>query len=62
LKDSLHLLDVSSCYCNSCHWSLVHQALHVPPEKEIQWSQFSRARGTGYWTPTPNPSVAKGLI
>jgi hypothetical protein len=38
LKDSLLFPDVSSCYCNSCHkirlylhWSLVHQALQVPP-------------------------------
>jgi hypothetical protein len=30
-------------------WSLVHQALHVPPEKEIQWSQVRGARMPGYW-------------
>jgi hypothetical protein len=46
----------SSCYCNSCHmimlclhWSLLHQALHVPPEKEIQWSQVRGVRTPGYW-------------
>jgi hypothetical protein len=43
LKDSQHFPDGSSCYCSSCHkimlclhLSLVHQALHVHPEKEIQ--------------------------
>jgi hypothetical protein len=42
LTDSRHFPDGSSCYCNSCHkimlclhWSLVRQALYVPPEKEI---------------------------
>jgi hypothetical protein len=48
--------DSSSCYCNSCHkimlclhWSLTHQALHIPPEKDIQWSQVRGARWPSYW-------------
>jgi hypothetical protein len=46
--DDRHLPDGSSCYCNSCdkivlclHWSLVHQALHVP----IQVSEGARLLG-----------------
>jgi hypothetical protein len=69
LKDSLIFPDGPSCYCNSCHKfrlrlhrSLVHQALHVPSEKEIQWSQGRGARWPGYWAPTSNPSVAKSFI
>jgi hypothetical protein len=65
MPDSWHFLDGSSCYCNSCHkimLSLVHQALHVPPEKEIQWNQVSGVRGPGYWFSTSNLSVAKDFI
>jgi hypothetical protein len=29
------------------HWSLIHQALHVPPEKGIQCSQVRGAGGPG---------------
>jgi hypothetical protein len=44
------------------HWSLVHKALHVPPDKEIQWCQVRRVRWPGYWASTSNPSVAKSCI
>ncbi|XP_023702598.1 uncharacterized protein LOC111861884 [Cryptotermes secundus] len=41
------------------HWSFVHQALNVPQEKGIQWSEV---RGPGYWASMSNPSAAKGFI
>jgi hypothetical protein len=44
------------------HRSFVHQALHVPPEKEIQWSQVRGARGPRYWASMSNPSVGKGFF
>ena len=68
-KDFRHMADDSSCYFYSCHKimlclhrSLVHQGFHVPPEMEIQWCQVSKARGSGYWVSTFNPSVAKEVI
>jgi hypothetical protein len=60
LIDSQHFSDGSSRYCSSCHkislclhWSPVHQALHVLPEKEIRWSQAWRARGQVIGPPRP---------
>jgi hypothetical protein len=45
------------------HWSLVHQALHVPPEKEIKWSQVRGARGPGYWASrSPTGCLPAGVL
>jgi hypothetical protein len=43
-------------------WSLVHQTLHLPAEKEIHRSQVRGARGPGYWASAFNPSVAKRFL
>jgi hypothetical protein len=58
LKDSQKVLAATAILATrSCYlrWSLRHQALHVPPEKEIQWSQVGGVRGPGYWTSMSNP-------
>jgi hypothetical protein len=69
LKDFRHFPDCCCCYCTCyhkimlcLHWSLVHRALHLHPEKEIQWWQVSGVRGPGCWASTSNLSVAKGFI
>jgi hypothetical protein len=69
-SDSRHFSGGSSYYCNSCHkimlclhWSLVHQALCVPPEKEIQWSQVRGARGPNYWaSQSPTGCLSTGVL
>jgi hypothetical protein len=41
---------------------LIHQALHIHPEKEIQWCQVRGVGGPCYWASTSIPPVAKGFI
>ena len=52
--------------CSFCHtgnqlfWSvyrcLVHQTLHLPPDKEIHRSEIGRTQWPLYWTTPPNPN------
>ena len=58
--------------CSFCHtgnqlfWSvyqcLVHQTLHLPPDKEIQRSEIGRTWWPLYWTTPPNPVIGENIV
>jgi hypothetical protein len=65
LKDSQHFADGSSCYCNSyhktmlcLHWSLIHQALHVPQKKKSNGVKSGEQGGQVIGPPRPSHLLA----
>ena len=41
---------------------LVHQTLHLPPDKEIHRSEIGRTWWPLYWTTPPNPTVGENIF